>query len=564
MLSSHDVSRSSARLRGLRLAALGLTLAASLLVALPRVGQGATVPKRGVASEHPLATREALQQLRAGGNAVDAAITAALVAGVVAPSSSGIGGGGLAVLYTAGDQQCHALDFRERAPRAIDAAAFERRPFPFAERGRYVGVPGEVAGLYELHRRFGRLPWAKLVEPAARLARTGYAVHEHLGRSLAYSVEQWRQDRGLASLFLRGKAPVAKGGRVHNPRLGATLARIAAEGPPAFYAGAVASDMVEATTRAGGALSLQDLAEYAPVWRAPLRTRWEGYDVCTMPPPSAGGLLLAQTLGLFSAEELRRAQHGSAHYIHLLAEGMRGAFADRLHYVADPDLVPVDVAGLLAPEHLQRRKRRIAPGRTHALPRFIVRDHGTHHLSVIDDAGNAISLTTTVNRAFGAKLTAERSGIVLNDELEDFSSSRDVAALGGQHVPNLARPLARPVSSMTPTVALRGGRVALALGGSGGMTISTNVTQVFLNRLVFGMSPAEALAASRFYVPTADITLVLEQGTSAEVQQDLAWRGELIRLRPSPPSAVQLIAVEEDGRVIGAADPRKFGSALFE
>lgn len=564
MSSSDDVSRAGPRLRGLRLVALALTLVASLLLALPRVGQGAVVPKRGASSEHPLATREALQQLRAGGNAVDAAITAALVAGVVAPSSSGIGGGGFALVYTAKDQQCHVLDFRERAPRAIDAAAFERRPFAFAERGRYVGVPGEVAGLYELHRRFGRRPWAKLVEPAVRLARSGYAVHEHLARSLAYSVEQWREDRGLASTFLRGKALVKVGSRVQNPRLGATLARIGAEGPSALYAGPIAADIVRSTQQAGGALSLQDLAEYAPVWRSPLRTRWEGYDICTMPPPSAGGLLLAQTLGLFSAEELRRAQHGSAQYIHLLAEGMRGALADRLHHVADPDLVPVDVAGLLAPERLLRRKRQIAPGRTHALPRFLLRDHGTHHLSVMDESGTAVSLTTTVNRAFGAKLTTERSGIVLNDELEDFSSTRDVAALGGRTVANLPRPLARPVSSMTPTVVTRDGRVVLALGGSGGMTIPTNVAQVLLNRLAFGMPPEEALAKSRFYVPTADVTLVVEQGSSLELQQDLAWRGELLRVRPSFPSAVQVMAVEDDGRVVGAADRRKFGSALVE
>lgn len=552
--------------RWLPVALFGLGVGSGLLAGVPRVSAAPAAHSFGVATESPGATEQAVKVLTAGGNAVDAAVCAALVAGFTNPVSSGIGGGGFALVYSARDHQPFALDFRETAPAAVDTTVLDSRPVPTEKRGQTVGVPGEVAGLFELHSRYGKLSWKDVVSRAARLAEQGFAAEPHNSEQVSEQVAQHpellpKTSPGFRNVYLPGGAPAKVGQRLYARKLAKTLGRIAAEGRRGFYEGAVAADLVSTVKAAGGALALADLAAYKPVPREPLRTSWAGKQVLTMPPPSAGGLLLVEVLSLFQKDELTALNDAPAKRIHLLAEAMRGACADRARYVGDPGFVNVNVSSLLAPSRMAKRRAIIAEDRTHTPPRFGLEDAGTHHLVVADDAGNWVSLTTTLNDAFGAKLYAEQSGIFLNNQLTDFSTPESVAVFGMKESPNRARPGARPVSSMAPTLVLDGGEPVLALGGSGALTIAPNTTQVLLNRLAYGMPAAAALAAPRFTIPAPRTgqTLWLESALAKPYGTELAARGELLLAKDSE-NAVQLVA-RENGSFSAAADPRKGGTA---
>lgn len=540
--------------------------ALSLVLAAPggHAQGAANKPARvAVATENAVSTREGLAELAAGGNAVDAIVRAALVAGFASPSSSGIGGGGFALVWRAATREPYVLDFRETAPATIDAAAFETRPFKPEERARATGVPGEIAGLWQLQHELGKRAWRDVVLPAARLAETGFAVSQHLsnaagspGAKLAWT------DAGLASLFFPASKPIAAGKSLKNPKLGRTLRELALKGKAAFYEGDLGRQFIATAQAKGGALSATDLRDYRPLSRQAIHVSWEGYDVYTMPPPSAGGLMVAEALSMLSKAELQRLGQGTAVFQHTLAEVMRGALSDRMRFASDPDFERVDVSALLDPQRLAARKRTISAERTQALARFRENEHGTHHLLAIDAEGNVASLTTTVNNAFGAKLSVPESGIVLNDELDDFTKQKDVTQFGLTQSPNRPRAGARPVSSMTPTVVVKDGKVVFALGGSGGPLIATNVTQLLLQRLAFGSSPEALVKLPRFAVPTwGTASLLLEAGAEKPLLDNLAWRGEVTDIMKQNATGVQIIAVD-DGVVSAAADPRKFGSAM--
>jgi gamma-glutamyltranspeptidase/glutathione hydrolase len=292
----------------------------------------------------------------------------------------------------------------------------------------------------------------------------------------------------------------------------------------------------------------------------PLRIEWEGQEIFTMPPPSAGGLLLAEVLGTYGRAELRKLGAQSALGVHLVAETMRGALADRAYYVTDPDALPIDVSPLLAPARLAARKARVDPERTRPVRVQIAEDRGTHFIATADAEGNVVALTTTINGPFGPELEGELSGIVLNDELGDFTSLKSSSGLDVRYPPNRPRAGVRPVSSMTPTIVVEGGRPKLVIGGSGGTAIPANVTQVLLAVLVHGKSPAQALALPR-YRPSMEPTetLFMEKGFPPALRADLERRGELLRENPWK-SAVQLLLFTERG-LVGAADARKSGVA---
>jgi gamma-glutamyltranspeptidase/glutathione hydrolase len=443
----------------------------------------------------------------------------------------------------------------------------DQRPIPDAKRGQTVGVPGEVAGLFELHGRFGKLPWKSVVERAARLAEQGFAAEPHtveqVGEQLAQHPEQLASSSAnFRNVYLPGGGPPKQGLRLYARRLAKTLGRIAAEGKRGFYEGPVAADLSSTVKATGGALTLTDLAAYQPVAREPLRITWAGKQILTMPPPSAGGLMLAEVLSLFTPDELAALRKAPAKRIHLVAEAMRGAAADRARFVGDPAFVNVDVPRLLAPTRMARRKALMAEDRTHSQPRFGLEDAGTHHLVVADEDGNWVSLTTTINDAFGAKLMAEQSGVLLNNQLTDFAPPESFAAFGLSESPNRVRPGARPVSSMTPTLVLENGTPVLALGGSGALTIGPNVTQVLLQRLSEAASAEAAVAAPRFTIPSPKTgqTLWLESALAKPYSADLVTRGELLLSKDSQ-NAVQLVA-RENGAFVAAADPRKGGSAV--
>lgn len=535
------------------------TLCASAALAAPPALETPVHFGFGVATESPTATRDAASVLNAGGSAIDGAIVAALVAGVTAPTSSGLGGGGFALFWSK-DKGANVLDFRETAPASLVRAPFEERPLTRERVGHLVGTPGEVRGLWDLHQRGSNKTWKSLVDKAIFRAKNGFFVGQHLGSMLLYAKDRMADLPGFSSVFYKGGKPALVGQRLVNPTLARTLEKLAALGPDGFYEGTVAADIVAAARAHGGTLSLLDLKSYRSRERKPLLVPYDDAQVYTMPPPSAGGLMMVETLKMFPAEYLRRLGHGTPAYQHVLAEAMRSAVADRMRALGDPDFEKVDLDQLLDDARLEKRRARIALDLTHSIPRFGLEESGTHAIVTSDRQGNVVSLTTTVNRLFGSKIYAQDSGVILNDELNDFTEKKDVAPFGMADTPNRPRPLARPVSSMTPTIVVRDGEPVVALGGSGGTAIATNATQTLLAHLVFGHAPQKAVSADRIYIPTNGAHVLVEKGTPEAHVQDLERRGEVVGVMPFAGTAIQMLSFE-DGHVKGGADPRKHGLA---
>lgn len=517
-----------------------------------------------VASENPMATRMALQVLEKGGSAVDAAITGLLAIGVMQPVSSGIGGGGFAVVWDAKVKKVTVLDFRETAPRNAKADDYVKRPPKEGKEAVMTGVPGEIAGLYEMHSRWGKLAFADLVRPPSEAASKGFPVSVHMARALKMN-EKWVLKVPRYPVFHAAGVLLAAGKTAVNTALGETLARIGAEGKGVFYEGAIAKDILETARAAGSRMVDADLKEYAVVERTPLKTEWEGYEVYTMPPPSAGGVMMLETLHMHSKAELSALGWGSGEYQHVLAETFRGAVADRVRAVGDPAFVKVDVDALVNRERMKARKAKISATATTPGEKFQLGTGGTSHLVTVDDAGNVVTVTSTVNSMFGAKVVTQ-GGFLLNDELDDFTAERVSKRYEAHPGPNAPRPKARPVSSMTPTIVFKDGAPVLALGGSGGTRIATGTTQVLLAHLVFGKSVQEAVSAPRLETPPMG-GLYLDPGTADALVKDLEARGEAVNTTVPNYSAVQAISIQrKDGaRVMeAAADPRKAGEGAVE
>jgi gamma-glutamyltranspeptidase / glutathione hydrolase len=459
--------------------------------------------ERAVASRHGLvtsseaqATRAGVSMLERGGNAVDAAVATAFALAVTHPSAGNIGGGGFMLVRPPGaGAVTTAIDFRESAPAALTRAAFERMQRGGAKGGAAAGVPGSVAGLLLAHERFGRLPREQVLEPAVLLARQGFLLAQRQAELLAASFPTLKKDPTLAKRLGDGERPKAFGARVVLPELASALERIQKQGAAGFYEGPTALSL----TRAPGSLiSLQDLARYRAVLRTPLRSRYRGLELETMPPPSAGGVALTELLGmleLLKAHEARGAQE-----LHLFLEACRRAQAERRFGVADPDaLSPADFqASLLrfvSPQALLERapidparatpSARLAP----FFPGAAGESEQTTHLSAVDEAGMVVSLTTTLSASFGAKITAPGSGIVLNNSVASFSRS-------GANQPAPGR---RTTSSMAPSLLLDAGQVVLVLGTPGGDTIPSTIAQVLRNVVDHGMPLDLAVAAPRVH-----------------------------------------------------------------
>ena len=524
-----------------------------------------------VASSAPAATAAGLAVLRDGGNAADAAVATALALAVVHPLAGNLGGGGFAVARFGATTA--ALDFRETAPQAATAGMYlgpDGRPV--AERSLVgplaAGVPGSPAGLRELHRRFGRLPWAEVVAPAVRLAGDGFVVTERLHGELERSRELLLRFPATAAVWLPdGRAPSA-GTLIRLPRLAATLEAYAKHGPPAIMAGPAAAAIVAASAAGGGILTRADLAGYRAVWREPLRFDAFGWELASMPLPSSGGIILAQTCGVLERLGWRELPRGGADRAHLLAETFRRAFADRF-LLGDPATTLAGPAQLLDPAWLTRRAGEI--DRSRATPSDEVRPWParargerpeTTHLSVVDADGNAVALTTTLNGAFGCGLLVPELGFLLNNEMDDFAAAPGSPNLYGlvQGEANAIAPGKRMLSSMSPTVAWRGGEV-LALGSPGGSHIPTAVAQVLLDVLVDGDPLEAAVARPRLHHQWLPDELAVEAGAlEPAVAAELERRGQ--RVRPSARlGEVEAVRRFPDGRCEAAADPRGPGAA---
>ncbi len=529
-------------------------------------------------TDHAEATRAAIDALHAGGNAVDGAIAATLALGVVGPNASGLGGGGFALVYVAKDKRTYGLDFRESAPAEVSFEGIVERAKkadPY-KRGVAVGIPGEPAGLEWLARKFGKRSLADDAAPAIHLARDGFPMSRSVVRSVDWAYQELSMVPLLANAFLMpGGATVPFARMVKRGDLASTLARFGAEGAKPFYQGDIAAKIARSAHALGGTLTLADMAAYEAKEREPLSRVIDGRTVVTFPAPSAGGLMLLETLQMYGASNkspLAAMGFGSSAYFHTVAEAIRGAMADRARIAGDPDVSP-DVAAAyeraLDPMQLAARRQRIDPTHTLTAPEFRLREQGTSHVVVADRDGNVVSLTSTVNEPFGARIVAEDTGILLNDQLDDFSAPGDVKPFGVIGLgPNRPRGHARPVSSMAPTIVLQGGVPILALGGSGGSRIATGVTQAALARLVFGLDPGACVAAPRIHVDGPTPELIVPAEVADDVRQGLRARGELPRDDTYPFSAVQMIAWEKGplgmARVLAAADPRKEGFAIAE
>jgi len=559
--------------------ALAIAVLATTLPARATFAPAAEGETLAVATDNGDATEAALATLAAGGNAVDAAVTAALTMGVVSPVSSGLGGGGFALVYSAADHKATVIDFRETAPARIivdELVARSQRKGDAApeKRGVAVGVPGEPAGLEWLVQHYGRRTLAEDAARPANLAQHGFIVSHYLGESIASSVTRIGVSSELSATLLPRGVPLGYRARVARPDLAETIRRFGAEGAKLFYEGAVGAKMVLAVRAAGGTLEASDLAGYRVKEREPLEQTVGGRTIVTMPAPSAGGLMLLEALQMFGAtpeSPLHALGFGSSAYLHMLAESMRGAIADRVRIAGDPDFdatVRAAYDRALEPGQIAARRARIQANRTHPAPAFRSREQGTTSILVADAAGNVVSLTTTINAPFGAQLVASDTGVLMNDELDDFSSPQDTVGFGVVGLgPNRSRPGVRPVSSMTPTLVFEGGVPILAAGGSGGGRIATGVTQVTLARLVFGLDPSACVSSPRIHVAGAAPELTVEGDVPEDVRAGLRSRGEILKDEKYPHASMQLLAWDRSGahvRLLAATDPRKGGLAAAQ
>ena len=555
-----------------RLAVAALAAAAALGCGSSRVPARAGTARSGaVASAAPDASAAGLEILRAGGNAADAAVATALALAVVHPQAGNLGGGGFAVVRVRG--AVAALDFRETAPAAATAGMFldaGGRPDP--ERSLVgplaAGVPGSPAGLYELHRRFGRLPWPAVVAPAARLAGDGFIVTPRLARGIAAERALLLRFPETAAVWCPGGRPLAEGSVIAIPALAATLRSYAERGPDAFTTGAAAAAIAACARSHGGILTAADLASYKAVWREPLLFSAFGWNVASMPLPSSGGIIVAETTGMLERLGWTALPVGSADRIHLLAEVWRRAFADRF-LLGDPATALAGPAELLATGWLDRRAGEI--DRAHATRSDAVRpwpggggpeSRETTHLSVVDGDGNAVALTTTLNGGFGCGLLVPELGVLLNNEMDDFASAPGTPNLYGlvQGPANAVAPGKRMLSSMSPTVAWRGDDV-VALGSPGGSHIPTATAQVLLGVIADSRPLQAAVDRARVHHQWLPDVLVAEDGAlSAAVREELSRRGHTLR---SGESLGEVHAARRDARgaLAAAADARGPGAA---
>ena len=526
-----------------------------------------------VVAANPYASDAGLEILRAGGTAVDAAVAVQMVLGLVEPQSSGIGGGAFLLHWSSRERRIRSYDGRETAPQAATPDRFldpSGKPLPrdvAVESGRSVGVPGAVRMLELAHRRHGRLAWRRLFEPAIRLAESGFAMSSRLNALLERETAL-RNDMAARSLYYDGDRAKAVGTRIVNREYAATLRLIARSGADALHSGAVAQDIVRAVRSHSrpGDVTLDDLAKYRPLERAPLCGPYRVFRVCSVAPPSAGGVAVLQILGILERTPFARAAPNSADAVHYFADAGRLAYADRLRYIADPAFVPQPVAQLLSPAYLDQRARLIGErsiGR--AQPGALVSRRslgdaaetelaGTSHFSIVDRRGDAVAMSTTVEDAFGSRIMVR--GFLLNNQLTDFSFAPEA---DGQPVANRVEGGKRPRSSMAPVLVFdSGGRLRMIAGSPGGVTIINYVAKALVATLDWKLDVQAAASLPNF--GSRNGPTELERGTVYELlEPQLRQRGhEVVAIEFT--SGLHLIERVKGGWR-GGADPRREGIA---
>jgi gamma-glutamyltranspeptidase/glutathione hydrolase len=472
------------------------------------VSQGST-EETAVAMPDTFAASVAMAVLNDGGNAIDAAIAAQFTLAVTYPEAGNIGGGGFMTIYF--DQQANFLDYREMAPNAAHRDMYldnngDVKTMESLYGAKASGTPGTVAGMWAAHQRYGKLPWSRLLQPAISLAQEGFIVPEKLASRVSSYIEKINT-RGLNSNFSDYFSQAATPGALFKqPELAATLTRIRDNGKDGFYTGETADLIVGFMQANNGLISHEDLTSYQAKWREPIQVDWRGYKVITSPPPSSGGIAIAQWLGMMDVVLTSNPlpPHNSAPYVHMVSEMAKRVFADRAEYLGDPDFIDVPVAPLIAPDYIKKRAAEVnldAISATDKVKPGLYESEDTTHFSIVDAWGNAVANTTTINLSFGSGVVAAGAGFLLNDEMDDFSAKPGVpnyfGAVGGEA--NAIAPQKRMLSSMTPTIVLKGKEVKLVTGSPGGTTILSSVVESIFNTLLFDMSAEDAANSPRFH-----------------------------------------------------------------
>jgi gamma-glutamyltranspeptidase/glutathione hydrolase len=542
-------------------------------------------PHAMVASVHELASQAGVEVMQAGGNAVDAAVAVGFALAVVHPQAGNLGGGGFMLIRMA-DGQTRFIDYREKAPAGATANMYldaQGNVIPDASMVGYksIAVPGSVAGMADAEKKYGKLALAQVMAPAIKLAREGYA--------LAYEDAADLRDEDLGKfadskrIFQRNGDYYKPGEILRQPDLARTLQRIA-KNPDEFYHGDLSRELVAAMQKGGGLITADDLAHYEVKEREPIRGTYREYEVISAPPPSSGGVALLEILNILEGYNLAKLGNRSAASIHLTAEAFRRAFYDRAEFMGDPDFSKIPVAQLIDkkygaawresidPEHATSSKDLKRPAIFSELEQVAAlltpwvggEPENTTHYSVIDPAGNAVAVTTTLNGSFGSRVTAEGLGFLLNDEMDDFSSKPGVPNMYGliQGPANAIGPGKRPLSAMTPTIVLKDGKVFLVLGSPGGPTIITTVANILMGAVDYGRDIQAAVNAPRFHHQWLPDQILLEDRMSPDTVALLEKRGHKIKTRHFWGDGECIMVDLKTGERLGASDGRNNGKAV--
>ena len=464
--------------------------------------------QQAVAMPDSYSADAAMQVLQEGGNAIDAAITAQFVLAVTLPEAGNVGGGGFMTIKF--EDSTDFLDYREMAPENAHRDMYldeqgDVKPYESLFGAKASGIPGTVAGMWAAHKKYGTLDWERLLAPAVDLAEQGFVVHEKLANNIDHYIERTKEaaiNNNFSEYFAHAKA----GTTFKQPELAKTLKAIQQQGKDGFYKGDVAKHIVGFMQQNGGLITYEDLLAYKAVWRKPLHLNWQGYELVTAPPPSSGGVAVAQWIGMLEAYDATHdlPAQNSTEYIHVMSEIGKRVFADRAEYMGDPDFVSVPVKALTDANYITQRAADIQPTSISDTPSVkpgLKESEDTTHFSIMDRWGNAVANTTTINLTFGSGVVVTGAGFLLNDEMDDFSAKPGVpnffGAVGGEA--NAIEPYKRMLSSMTPTLVTKDDQVVLVTGSPGGTTIISSVTQSLLNALLYDMSAEEAVNSPRFH-----------------------------------------------------------------
>ena len=520
-----------------------------------------------VATEQELASRIGLDILKSGGNAVDAAVGIGFALAVALPNAGNLGGGGFMMVHDAKTGKSVALDFREVAPlKATRNMYLDDKGNVINGKSLYthyaVGVPGTVAGMEHALKKWGTMPLDKVIAPSIALAEKGFPVSETLAKILRQEQKNMGKWPATTEIFWKDGAPLKRGDLLVQKDLAQSMRLIAQQGAKAFYEGAIAQKIAAEMAPHAGAVTLQDLREYKVAEREPVRGTYRGHEVVTMPPPSSGGTHLVQILNMLEQWPLAQWGQNSAQTLHHMAESSKLAYADRSEYLGDPDFVKIPLKGLTSKRYAESLAKSIDPNRARPAkeikpgqPQPYESDQTTHY-SVVDKAGNAVAVTYTLNTNFGSGIVAKGTGILLNNEMDDFAAKPGVAnaygLVGGDA--NAVAAKKRPLSSMTPTLVLKDGKPTLVTGSPGGARIITTVLQTVVNTIDFGNNPAEAAAAPRVHHQWTPDELRVEKGLSPDTLALLKQRGHNIAVKPSM-GRTQTIQIR-NGMLYGYSDPR--------